>query len=104
MVVGSALFLPNAIGTGLSFSVWDLAAWRIFGPLGIRIASVIAPTYIAEISPKRLRGRLGSLHQPTITPGIFVALLADTIFAGAAGTASKTGSDSKHGAGCSLPA
>ena len=88
--VGSALFLPNAIGAGLSFSVWDLVAWRVLGGLGIRIASAIAPAYLAEISPKQLRGRLGSLHQPTITLGIFAALLSDTIFVSTAGTASKT--------------
>jgi len=67
--------------------VWDLIAWRLVGGLGIGIASVIAPAYIAEISPKNLRGRLGSLQQLAITIGIFAALLSDTLFAGWAGGA-----------------
>jgi sugar porter (SP) family MFS transporter len=86
MIIGSILFLVSAIGCGLA--VWDLILWRLVGGLGIGIASVIAPAYIAEISPKQLRGRLGSLQQLAITLGIFAALLSDTLFANAAGTAS----------------
>ncbi|MFT2816158.1 sugar porter family MFS transporter [Leifsonia sp. A12D58] len=84
MLVGAALFLLSAFGTGLAFSVWDLIIWRIVGGLGIGIASVIAPAYIAEISPRKMRGRLGSLQQLAITIGIFAALLSDSIFANAA--------------------
>ena len=87
MVVGAVLFLASAIGAGLSVGVWDLIAWRLIGGLGIGIASVIAPAYIAEISPKQLRGRLASLQQLAITVGIFAALLSDTLFANAAGAA-----------------
>jgi sugar porter (SP) family MFS transporter len=84
MIVGSILFLISAIGCGLAFGVVDLIVWRLVGGLGIGIASVIAPAYIAEISPKQLRGRLGSLQQLAITLGIFAALLSDTVFANAA--------------------
>ena len=87
MLVGAILFFVSAVGTGLAFSVWDLIAWRLVGGLGIGIASVIAPAYIAEISPKNLRGRLGSLQQLAITIGIFAALLSDTVFATWAGGA-----------------
>ncbi|MEC5167661.1 sugar porter (SP) family MFS transporter [Glaciihabitans sp. GrIS 2.15] len=90
MIVGAILFLASAIGCGLSIGVWDLVVWRLVGGLGIGIASVIAPAYIAEISPRQLRGRLASLQQLAITLGIFAALLSDTIFANAAGTASAT--------------
>jgi sugar porter (SP) family MFS transporter len=87
MLVGAVLFFASAVGTGLAFGVWDLIAWRLVGGLGIGIASVIAPAYIAEISPKNLRGRLGSLQQLAITVGIFAALLSDTVFANWAGGA-----------------
>jgi len=89
MVVGAVLFFVSALGSGFAFGVWDLVAWRLVGGLGIGIASVIAPAYIAEISPKALRGRLGSLQQLAITIGIFAALLSDAVFANAAGGASK---------------
>ncbi|MCU1425936.1 MAG: transporter [Microbacteriaceae bacterium] len=88
MLVGAVMFFASAVGAGLAFGVWDLILWRLVGGLGIGIASVIAPAYIAEISPRQMRGRLASLQQLAITIGIFAALLSDTLFANAAGTAS----------------
>jgi sugar porter (SP) family MFS transporter len=87
MLVGAVLFFVSAVGCGLAFGVWDLILWRLVGGLGIGIASVIAPAYIAEISPKQMRGRLASLQQLAITTGIFAALLSDALFATAAGSA-----------------
>jgi len=87
MVVGAIFFFVSAVGAGLAIGVWDLILWRLVGGLGIGIASVIAPAYIAEISPRLLRGRLASLQQLAITIGIFAALLSDTLFANAAGGA-----------------
>lgn len=60
MKLGAALFLVSSIGTGLAFGVWDLIFWRLVGGLGIGLASVIAPAYISEISPRQIRGRLAS--------------------------------------------
>jgi len=87
MIVGAVLFLASALGCGFAFGVWDLVFWRLIGGLGIGIASVIAPAYIAEISPKHMRGRLASLQQLAITIGIFAALLSDALFANGAGGA-----------------
>ncbi|WP_018135132.1 sugar porter family MFS transporter [Acaricomes phytoseiuli] len=87
MLVGATMFLISALGTGWAFAVWDLVLWRIVGGLGIGIASVVAPMYIAEISPKLIRGRLASLQQLAITLGIFAALLSDALFANSAGGA-----------------
>jgi SP family sugar:H+ symporter-like MFS transporter len=77
MLVGAALFLISSIGSGLAFSTWDLGFWRFVGGLGIGVASVIGPTYISEVAPASLRGRLASLQQLAIVLGIFVALLSD---------------------------
>jgi len=89
MLVGSVLFLASALGCGFAFGVWDLVFWRLIGGLGIGIASVIAPAYIAEISPRQMRGRLASLQQLAITVGIFAALLSDALFANGAGGAAE---------------
>ncbi|MBT1193103.1 sugar porter family MFS transporter [Rhodococcus kroppenstedtii] len=88
MLLGSFLFIVSSIGSGLAFSVPDLMVWRVLGGLGIGIASVIAPAYIAEISPARMRGSLASLQQLAITVGIFAALLSDAVLANSAGGAS----------------
>ena len=87
MKLGALLFLVSAIGTGFAFGVWDLIFWRLVGGLGIGLASVIAPAYISEISPRHVRGRLASLQQLAITTGIFAALLSDAVFATSAGGA-----------------
>ncbi|KQR79835.1 MFS transporter [Arthrobacter sp. Leaf337] len=87
MKLGAILFLVSAAGTGFAFGVWDLIFWRLVGGLGIGLASVIAPAYISEISPRHVRGRLASLQQLAITTGIFAALLSDAVFANSAGGA-----------------
>ena len=89
MLVAALLFFASSIGSGLAFGVWDLIAWRVIGGIGVGAASVIAPAYIAEVSPAHVRGRLGSLQQLAIVLGIFTALLSNAILAGIAGSASK---------------
>lgn len=89
MVIAAVVFASSSLGAGLAFSLWDFIAWRVIGGMGVGIASVIAPAYIAEIAPAALRGRLGSLQQLAIVLGIFVSLLVDAFFARAAGGASE---------------
>lgn len=89
MKVAAVLLGISALGSGLVFGAWDLIAWRVVGGIGVGVASVIAPTYIAEVSPAHARGRLGSLQQLAIVLGIFVSLLSDAWLAGAAGGASQ---------------
>ena len=90
MLVAAILFFISAIGSGIAFSVWDLMFWRAVGGLGVGAASVIAPAYIAEVSPARIRGRLGSLQQLAIVLGIFAALLTNAILAAISGGAAET--------------
>ncbi|TDC51144.1 MFS transporter [Actinomadura sp. KC345] len=81
MLITSALFVASGIGSALAFGPVDLIVWRLVGGLAIGAASVIAPAYIAEIAPARLRGRLGSLQQMAIVLGIFSALVVDYVIA-----------------------
>ena len=75
MLIASFLFVVSGVLSGLAFSIVDLSIWRIVGGIGIGIASVIAPAYIAEVAPAQYRGRLGSLQQMAIVLGIFVSQL-----------------------------
>ena len=87
MVAAAVLFIVSAIGSGLATGPVSLTLWRVVGGLGVGAASVIAPAYIAEISPASIRGRLGSLQQLAIVVGIFLALLVDAMLARIAGGA-----------------
>jgi MFS transporter, SP family, sugar:H+ symporter len=89
MEIAAAIFFVSSIGTGLAWNILTLSLFRIFGGTAIGAASVIAPAYIAEVSPASYRGRLGSLQQLAIVTGIFVALVCDYALATAAGGAEK---------------
>ena len=89
MKIAAAIFFVSSIGTGLAWNIEALSVFRFFGGTAIGAASVIAPAYIAEVSPASYRGRLGSLQQLAIVTGIFVALLGDYALATAAGGAEK---------------
>jgi len=89
MVIAAALFLASAIGSGMPFTIIDFTVWRLMGGLAFGAASVIAPAYIAEVSPAGLRGRLGSMQQLAIVIGIFVALMSNLLIAKASGGAAE---------------
>jgi MFS transporter, SP family, sugar:H+ symporter len=71
MLIASVLFTISAIGSGIAVGLWDFVFWRTLGGIGVGGASAIVPAYIAEVSPARHRGRLGSLQQLAIVVGIF---------------------------------
>jgi sugar porter (SP) family MFS transporter len=85
MKIAALLFLISAFGTGLAMNIWVFGLFRVVGGIGVGVASVIAPAYIAETSPPRIRGRLGSLQQLAIVTGIFVSLAIDQLLAYIAG-------------------
>src|SRR5664279_3286282 len=55
---------------------------RLISGLGIGASSMICPVYIAEISPEKWRGRLGSLFQLGIVTGIFLTLFVNMLIQG----------------------
>lgn len=89
MFTAAALFLVSSVGSALAVDPITLTAWRVVGGLAVGAASVIAPAYIAEVAPARIRGRLGSLQQLAIVTGIFTSLLVNYLLAEVAGGASQ---------------
>lgn len=88
MVCAALLFSISALGSGLAFGFWDFAWWRMVGGIGVGCAAVIAPAYIAEVSPAHLRGRLGSLQQLAIAVGLFASFVINAGIAYLAGSPS----------------
>ncbi len=74
MKLAATSFFVCGLGTGLASSIWMFIVFHAVGGIGIGVVSVAAPAYIAEISPPRFRGRLGSLQQLGIVCGIFGSL------------------------------
>jgi len=73
LLVTSVLFAVSAIGSGLASSIPVFVFYRILGGIAVGGASVLAPVYIAEVSPGEFRGRMGSINQLTIVIGISLA-------------------------------
>ncbi|GAA1651582.1 MFS transporter [Mycolicibacterium murale] len=85
MKIAAVLFLISAFGTGFGHEVWAIVVFRIVGGIGVGVASVIAPAYIAETSPPSIRGRLGSLQQLAIVSGIFLSFAVNYLLQWLAG-------------------
>lgn len=85
LIISAILFSVSAYGSGLPSifpeSVSLLVFFRIIGGIGIGIASMNAPMYIAEIAPSNIRGKMVTYYQLAIVVGFFVVFLA-TYFIG----------------------
>ena len=85
LIISAVLFTLSAWGSGLPSifpeTVSVLVFFRIIGGLGIGIASMNAPMYIAEIAPSAIRGKMVTYYQLAIVIGFFVVFLA-TYFIG----------------------
>jgi SP family arabinose:H+ symporter-like MFS transporter len=75
--IAAALFAVSAIASALAPGFLFLIIARMIGGLGVGAALVIAPVYIAEISPASLRGRMVSINQLNIVLGISVAFFSN---------------------------
>ncbi|WP_083974149.1 sugar porter family MFS transporter [Kitasatospora mediocidica] len=85
MLLAAVLFAASGVGSMFPPSIQVLATWRVLGGVAIGIASVIAPTYIAEVAPTAYRGRLASFQQMAIVLGITISQLANYALNSAAG-------------------
>jgi SP family arabinose:H+ symporter-like MFS transporter len=74
LLICTTCFAASSLGAWFAQSFTQFACWRVIGGLGIGAASILAPMYIAEIAPARLRGRLVTLYQAGIVVGILAAV------------------------------
>ncbi|MFT8704576.1 sugar porter family MFS transporter [Bifidobacterium aquikefiricola] len=63
LVMVATLFMIGATGEAVAPNVSFLVALRIIVGIGIGLETTVAPLYIAEIAPARIRGRLVSFNQ-----------------------------------------
>lgn len=85
LILSGLLFAISAWGSGIPESLTVLVIFRIIGGIGVGIASMTSPMYIAEIAPPKERGRLVSYYQLAVVIGFFVVFLA-TYFIGGGDT------------------
>jgi MFS transporter, SP family, arabinose:H+ symporter len=75
-------FALSSVGMRFAADFHQFVLWRLIGGIGIGAASVIAPNYIAEIAPTRIRGRCVTLYQLGIVVGILAAVFVNMLIQG----------------------
>ena len=79
LILCAVLFIVSAILSALPRSFTELVIARFIGGIGVGVASVVSPMYIAEISPAKIRGRLVALNQLAIVVGILLSYLSNWV-------------------------
>jgi SP family xylose:H+ symportor-like MFS transporter len=93
LILAAVLFLISAIGSAIPEMGFRLVGegdhtflihfviYRIIGGIGVGLASLLSPMYIAEISPPEIRGKLVSWNQFAIIFGMLVVYFVNYIIA-----------------------
>ena len=81
-VVSGTIYVVGALGCAFAVSVPMLIGFRFVLGLSVGTASFVAPLYISEVSPPRVRGGLVSFNQLAITTGILVSYLVNDALKG----------------------
>lgn len=80
MMIAAFFFLVSTIGTAVAGSIWGFNIWRFVGGLGIGLAMMSSPIYIAELSPPHKRGVLVNVNQLSNVIGINLAVIVSYLF------------------------
>lgn len=75
LVIASVLFTVSAISSALATEFWFFVVARMLGGFGVGAALLVAPMYIAEIAPPKMRGSLIAFNQLNIVVGMVAAYL-----------------------------
>ncbi len=84
-VTSGCVYVLGALDCAFAVSVPMLIGFRFLLGLSVGTASFVAPLYISEVSPPKVRGGLVSFNQLAITSGILLAYLVNFAFKDVAG-------------------
>jgi SP family xylose:H+ symportor-like MFS transporter len=82
LLLSALFFTVSAIWSAIPNSLTEFNIARIIGGVGVGMASMLSPLYIAEIAPARIRGRLISFNQFAIVSGILLVYFVNYWIAG----------------------
>ena len=81
LYIAAVLFAVGAVGSALATNIGIFNVFRILGGVGVGLASLASPMYIAEIAPPKRRGALGLMYQLAITVGALMATVVSYVMA-----------------------
>lgn len=77
LLLSAFIFAVSSIGMALSHGLSIFIIMRFAAGIGVGMASILSPMYIAEVSPAKLRGRNVAINQLTIVLGILITNLVN---------------------------
>ncbi len=75
LMVAAAIFAVSSIAMAISDGLTTFMIARFVAGIGVGMASMLSPLYIAEVSPAEIRGRNVAINQLTIVIGILITNL-----------------------------
>lgn len=81
LIMAAVIFAISSVGMALSDSLWIFITMRFAAGIGVGMASMLSPLYIAEVSPSHTRGRNVAINQLTIVIGILITNLVNYLLA-----------------------
>lgn len=81
LMIAAIIFAISSIGISSASSLSVFLGMRFAAGIGVGMASMLCPIYIAEISPANVRGRNVSINQLTVVIGILVTNLVNYLLA-----------------------
>ena len=84
-VLSGCIYVIGALGCAFAVNAPMLVGFRVVLGISVGTASFVAPMYIAEVAPPRVRGGLVTFNQLAITLGILLAYLINFAFKGVSG-------------------
>ena len=85
LMVAALFFIVSAWGSGVANTIAEFISYRMLGGLAVGAASVMAPAYISEIAPARMRGALTSIQQMAIVFGFAACFFVNYFIAQSTG-------------------
>ena len=86
LLLSGILFGICSVGCAVAAGVSGIISFRFVGGLGVGIASMVSPLYIAEITPPHVRGRMVSFYQFSIALGVLAAYCSNSLLLHLAGS------------------
>lgn len=81
LMISSLFFAVSSLGMAFSNTLPIFLLMRFGAGIGVGMASILSPLYIAEVSPAEMRGRNVSINQLTIVLGILITNLVNYFLA-----------------------
>lgn len=75
LLTTGVVFAAGALGMALAAGPWWLIGFRTVTGVAVGVASAVIPSYLSELAPTRIRGRVSTMNQMMIAVGIFLSYL-----------------------------